>query len=42
VPLLLLLQLPQQRMVSGIMWLSPRGPYKTLQDLWDEDEGGEE
>ncbi|WIA08297.1 hypothetical protein OEZ85_007740 [Tetradesmus obliquus] len=32
----------RQRMVSGVMWLNPRGPYKTLQDLWDEDEGGAE
>jgi hypothetical protein len=28
----------QQRMVSGVMWLSPKGPYNTLQDLWDEEE----
>jgi hypothetical protein len=34
---LLLLPL-QQRMVSGVMWLSPKGPYKTLQELWDEEE----
>lgn len=40
--LLLLLLLLQQRMVSGVMWLNARGPYKTLRDLWDEDEGGAE
>lgn len=27
----------QQRMVNGAMWLHPRGPYKTMHDLWDED-----
>ena len=26
----------QQRMVHGEMWLSKEGPYKTMQDLWDE------
>lgn len=26
----------QQRMVDGSFWIDPRGPYKTLQDLWDE------
>jgi diketogulonate reductase-like aldo/keto reductase len=26
----------QQRMVDGSFWLSPRGPYRTLHDLWDE------
>jgi alcohol dehydrogenase (NADP+) len=28
----------QQRMVNGAMWLNPRGPYKTMEDLWDEPE----
>ncbi|KAL4532454.1 hypothetical protein Ndes2437B_g02858 [Nannochloris sp. 'desiccata'] len=23
-------------MVNGAMWLNPRGPYKTMEDLWDE------
>lgn len=27
---------PQQRMLDGRFWLSPAGPYKTLEDLWDE------
>jgi hypothetical protein len=37
--LVCLLLLPlQQRMVSGVMWLSPKGPYRTLQELWDEEE----
>jgi diketogulonate reductase-like aldo/keto reductase len=27
---------PQARVVSGALWLSARGPYKTLADLWDE------
>jgi len=27
---------PQVRMVAGAFWLSPEGPYKTLEDLWDE------
>ena len=38
----------QQRMINGALWLNPRGPYPTMQDLWDEeigedenDEGGE-
>ena len=26
----------QLRMVDGSYFLSPDGPYKTLQDLWDE------
>jgi diketogulonate reductase-like aldo/keto reductase len=26
----------QQRMVDGSFWLSPKGPYRTLRDLWDE------
>ncbi|GFR45268.1 hypothetical protein Agub_g6374 [Astrephomene gubernaculifera] len=26
----------QQRMVDGSFWINPAGPYKTLQDLWDE------
>jgi diketogulonate reductase-like aldo/keto reductase len=26
----------QQRMVDGSFWLTPKGPYKTLRDLWDE------
>ena len=25
----------QERMVDGSFWLNPRGPYKTLKDLWD-------
>jgi alcohol dehydrogenase (NADP+) len=28
----------QQRMVNGAMWLNPRGPYRTMEDLWDEAE----
>jgi len=24
-----------QRMVDGSFWLNPKGPYRTLQDLWD-------
>jgi diketogulonate reductase-like aldo/keto reductase len=28
----------QQRMVNGAMWLNPRGPYTTMEDLWDEPE----
>jgi len=28
----------QQRMVNGGMWLKPNGPYKTMEDLWDEPE----
>jgi diketogulonate reductase-like aldo/keto reductase len=27
---------PRHRMVDGSFWLSADGPYKTLQDLWDE------
>mmetsp|Transcript_2044 Transcript_2044/g.7884 ORF Transcript_2044/g.7884 Transcript_2044/m.7884 type:complete len:361 (-) Transcript_2044:320-1402(-) len=27
---------PQVRMVAGDFWLSEKGPYKTLADLWDE------
>jgi len=29
----------QMRMVNGGMWLNPKGPYRTMQDLWDEQEG---
>ena len=25
----------RRRMVDGSLWLSPLGPYKTLEDLWD-------
>lgn len=32
----------QMRMVNGSFWLHPRGPYKTLHDLWDESEDAEE
>jgi len=28
----------QMRMVNGGMWLNPRGPYMTMDDLWDEPE----
>lgn len=28
----------QQRMVTGVMWLHPRGPYRTLAELWDNEE----
>ncbi|KAL3146586.1 hypothetical protein ABBQ32_000824 [Trebouxia sp. C0010 RCD-2024] len=28
----------QMRMVNGSFWLHPKGPYVTLNDLWDEDE----
>jgi len=28
----------QQRMVNGAMWLNPKGPYRTMEDLWDEPE----
>ena len=28
----------QQRMVNGAMWLHPRGPYRTQEELWDEPE----
>lgn len=27
----------QMRMVNGSFWLHPRGPYKSLKDLWDDD-----
>jgi diketogulonate reductase-like aldo/keto reductase len=27
----------QQRMVNGALWLNPKGPYKTMEDLWDEE-----
>ena len=27
---------PRHRMVDGSFWLSEDGPYKTLEDLWDE------
>lgn len=26
----------QERMVSGSMWLHREGPYRTMQELWDE------
>ncbi len=26
----------QMRMVNGSFWLHPRGPYKNLHDLWDD------
>ncbi|GIL89597.1 hypothetical protein Vretimale_1843 [Volvox reticuliferus] len=26
----------QQRMVDGSFWINPAGPYRSLQDLWDE------
>ena len=25
------------RMVNGSFWLHPKGPYITMNDLWDED-----
>lgn len=28
----------QVRMVAGTFLLNPQGPYKTLEDLWDEPE----
>ena len=28
--------LPRRRFVSGEIFLSPEGPYRTLQELWDE------
>lgn len=28
----------QRRMVDGSFWLSPAGPYRTLNDLWDDEE----
>lgn len=27
----------QMRMVNGSFWLHPKGPYVTLNDLWDND-----
>jgi alcohol dehydrogenase (NADP+) len=27
---------PQKRMLHGQFWCSPKGPYKTIADLWDE------
>ncbi|KDD76806.1 aldo-keto reductase, partial [Helicosporidium sp. ATCC 50920] len=30
----------QQRMVNGASWLNPRGPYSTMEALWDEPEEG--
>lgn len=30
----------QGRFVDGTMWLQPEGPYKTLEDLWDEEVAG--
>ena len=27
----------QTKMVDGRYWVSPRGPYKTLEDLWDDE-----
>ena len=29
----------QMRMVNGSFWLHPKGPYVTLNDLWDEGQG---
>ncbi|KAJ8609188.1 hypothetical protein CTAYLR_008424 [Chrysophaeum taylorii] len=29
---------PQSRMLHGEFWLNPSGPYKTLADLWDDDD----
>ena len=26
----------QMRMVNGRFWLHPKGPYKVLEDLWDD------
>merc|ERR1711977_612289 len=26
----------QERMISAKFWLNPSGPYKTMEDLWDE------
>ena len=26
----------QMRMVNGSFWLHPKGPYRTLGDLWDD------
>jgi hypothetical protein len=31
----------QARYVDGSMWLQPEGPYRTLQDLWDDEVGAE-
>lgn len=28
----------QQRMVNGALWLNPGGPYRTMEELWDEPE----
>ncbi|KAL4858530.1 Aldo-keto reductase family 4 member C10 [Chlorella vulgaris] len=28
----------QQRMVNGAMWLNPKGPYTSMEELWDEPE----
>ena len=28
----------QQRMVNGAMWLHAKGPYRTMEELWDEPE----
>ena len=28
----------QMRMVNGSFWLHPKGPYITMDDLWDEDD----
>ncbi|KAF8072508.1 Akr1a1 [Scenedesmus sp. PABB004] len=30
------------RMVGGGMWLNPKGPYRTLSELWDEEEEQEQ
>ncbi|RWR75133.1 methylecgonone reductase-like protein [Cinnamomum micranthum f. kanehirae] len=30
-------QMPQHRGVSGQLFISPNGPYKTVQELWDDD-----
>ena len=32
----------QCRMVDGSFWLSPFGPYKMLNELWDDDDDKEE
>ena len=32
----------QMRMVNGGFWLHPKGPYKTLQELWDDGSDTEE
>jgi len=32
---------PQARMVAGGFWLTARGPYRTLAELWDEDAGAD-